>query len=152
MLGSTVHILQSLLKFLSIQLMMLSNHLILCFPLLLPSIFLSIRVFSNESVHHIRWWKYWREAPKGESCSVISDSLRPHGRQHARLPCPALSSGACSNSCPSSRWGHPTISSSVVPFSSHLQIFPKIRVLFINTLHLYTILGTINEPMVTWYY
>ena len=57
------------------------------------------------------------------SRSVVSDSSRPHGLQHARLPCPFLSPGACSNSCPSSRWCHPTILSSVVPFSC-LQSFP----------------------------
>ena len=55
------------------------------------------------------------------SRSVVSDSLRPHGAQHASLPCPSLNPGACSNSCPLSRWCHPTISSSVVPFSSRLQ-------------------------------
>ena len=54
----------------------------------------------------------------------MSDSLRPHGLQHARLPCPSPIPGACSNSCPSSRWYHPTISSSDVPFSSCLQSFP----------------------------
>ena len=53
----------------------------------------------------------------------MSDSLRPHGLQHARLPCPSPTPGACSNSCPSNQWRHPTISSSVVPFSS-LQSFP----------------------------
>ena len=58
------------------------------------------------------------------SHSVVSDSLWPHGLQHSRLPCPAPTTGACSNSCPSSQWCHPTISSSVVPFSSHLQSFP----------------------------
>ena len=58
------------------------------------------------------------------SHSVMSDSLRPHGMQHARLPCPSPSPRACSNSCPVSRWCHPTISSSVVPFSSCLQSFP----------------------------
>ena len=58
------------------------------------------------------------------SCSVKSDSLRPHGLQHARLPCPSPTPGACSNSCPWSRWCHPTISSCVVPFSSCLQSFP----------------------------
>ena len=57
------------------------------------------------------------------SCSVMSDSLRPHGLQHARLPCPSPTPGACSNSCPLSWWCHPTISSSVIPFSSHLQSF-----------------------------
>ena len=58
------------------------------------------------------------------SCSVMSNSLWPHGLQHARLPCPSLTPGACSNLCPSSLWCHPTISSSVVPFSSCLQSFP----------------------------
>ena len=58
------------------------------------------------------------------SCSVMSDSLRPHGRQRARPPCPSPPPGAHSNSCPLSRWCHPTISSSVVPFSSRLQSLP----------------------------
>ena len=61
------------------------------------------------------------------SRSVVSDSLQPHGLQHARLPCPSPTPGACSNSCPSSRWCHPTISSSVIPFSSCLQSFPASR-------------------------
>ena len=55
---------------------------------------------------------------------VVSDSLRPHGLQDARLSCPSATPGACSNSCPSSQWCHPTISSSVIPFSSHLKSFP----------------------------
>ena len=58
------------------------------------------------------------------SCSVMSDSLWPHGLQHARLPCPSLSPRVGSNSCPLSRWCCPTISSSVVPFSSCPQSFP----------------------------
>ena len=53
----------------------------------------------------------------------MSDSLRPHGLPHARLPCPSPTPGACSNSYPLSRWCHPTISSSVVPFSFCLQSF-----------------------------
>ena len=56
--------------------------------------------------------------------SVVSDSLKPHGLQQARLPCPSPTPGACSNSCPSSWWYPPTISSSVGPFSSRLQSFP----------------------------
>ena len=56
------------------------------------------------------------------SCSVMSDSLQPHGLQHARLPCPSPTPWASSNSCPSSRWCYPTISSSVLPFC--LQSFP----------------------------
>ena len=58
------------------------------------------------------------------SCSVMSDSLWPHGLQHARLPRPSPTPGACSSSCPFSRWCHPTNSSSVTPFSSSLQSFP----------------------------
>ena len=58
------------------------------------------------------------------SRSVVSDSLQPNGLQHTRLPCPSPVPKDCSNSCPSSQWCHPTISSSVVPFSSHLQSFP----------------------------
>ena len=56
------------------------------------------------------------------SCSVVSDSLQSHGLQHTRLPCPSPTPGAYSNSCPSSQWCHPTISSSVMPFSC-LQLF-----------------------------
>ena len=59
------------------------------------------------------------------SCSVVSDSLQPYGLQHARLPCPSPTPRACSNSCLSSQWCHPTISSSVVPFSSCPQSFPE---------------------------
>ena len=58
---------------------------------------------------------------------VVSGSFWPHGLQHARLPCPSPTPRACSNSCPLSRWCHPTISSSVVPFSCHLQPFPASR-------------------------
>jgi len=54
----------------------------------------------------------------------MSNSLWPHGLQHARLPCPSPTPRIYSNSCPLSWWCHPTISSSVVPFSSHLQSFP----------------------------
>ena len=83
-----------------------------------------------------RNWLYWLEiffspfvSPKSSlslqfSCSVMSNSLWPQGPQHARLPCPSPAPRACSNSCPLIWWCHPTISSSVVPFSSHLQSFP----------------------------
>ena len=56
--------------------------------------------------------------------SVVSSSLRPHGMQHNGLLCPSPSPGVCSNSCPLSQWCHPTISSSVIPFSSYPQSFP----------------------------
>ena len=58
------------------------------------------------------------------SSSVMSDSLWPHGQQHARLPCPLPTPSVYSNSCSLSWWFHPTISFSVIPFSSHLQSFP----------------------------
>ena len=57
----------------------------------------------------------------------MSNSLWPHGLQHARLPCSSLSPRVCSNSCPLSQWCHPTISSSVIPFFSHLQSFSVSR-------------------------
>ena len=57
------------------------------------------------------------------SCSVVSDSLRPHGLQRTKLPCPSPTPGACSKSCPLNQWCHSTISSSVIPFSSP-QSFP----------------------------
>ena len=88
----------------------------------------------------IPWSKNWQHTPAclsgkshGEepggrvsgqfSHSVVSDSLQPHGLQHARLPCPSPTPGVYSNSCPSSRWCPPAISSSVVPFFL-LQSFP----------------------------
>ena len=58
------------------------------------------------------------------SLSVMSNSSQPHGLQHAKLPCPSPTPWACSNSCLWSRWCHPTISSSFVPFSSCPQSFP----------------------------
>ena len=57
------------------------------------------------------------------SLSVVSDSPWPYGLQHTRFPCPSATSGVYSNSCPLSQWCHPTISSPVIPFSSHLQYF-----------------------------
>ena len=58
------------------------------------------------------------------SRSIMSDSLQPHELQHARPPCPSPTPEVYSNSCPSSQWCYPAISSSVVPFSSWLQSFP----------------------------
>ena len=60
------------------------------------------------------------------SHSVVSDTLQPHGLQHARPPCPSPTPRTCSHSFPSSQWCHPTISSSVDPFSSYLQSFPAL--------------------------
>ena len=75
-------------------------------------------------------YKEWASQSKVLSCvqfsgSVVSSSLWPHGLQHARPPCPSPTPRACSNSCPSSRWCHPTITSSVVPLSSCHQSFPS---------------------------
>ena len=58
------------------------------------------------------------------SCSVVSNSLRPHESQHARPPCPSPTPGVHPNSCSLSRWCHPAISSSVIPFSSCPQSLP----------------------------
>ena len=66
------------------------------------------------------WASRYRKISVQFSCSVVSDSLRPHERQH----CPSPTPGVYPNSCPLSRWCHPAISSSVVPFSSCLQSFP----------------------------
>ena len=95
-----------------------------------------------KSTHNILGIKHWRNETKINichqisklseaiistvqfSCSVMSDSLRPHEPQHARLPCPSPTTGVHPNSCPLSRWCHPTISSSVIPFSSCPQSFP----------------------------
>jgi len=74
----------------------------------------------------------------------MSDSLQPHGLQHARLPCPSPTPGACSNSCPLTQWCHPTILSSVVPFSSYLQSFPASRSFLIS--QLFTSGGQSIEP------
>ena len=60
------------------------------------------------------------------SRSVVSNSLWSHGLQHSRPPCPSPTPEACSDSCPLSRWCHPNISSSAVPFSSLLQSFPAL--------------------------
>ena len=72
-------------------------------------------------------WKLCFRSKNGKhqfSHSVVSNSLRPHGLQHSRPPCPSPTPGVYSNACPLSQWCHPTVSSSVVPFSSHLQSFP----------------------------
>ena len=135
----------------SIELVMPSNHLILFCPLLLlPSVFPSIRAFSSEfftsggqsigasalvsvlpvnisgliSVR-IDWFDLAVHFGSVQfSRSVVSDSLWPHGLQHARPPCPSPTPRVYSNSCPLSRWCHPTVSSSLVPFSSSFQSFP----------------------------
>jgi len=105
---------------------------------------LSTKVRIVKAMLMIHVWKglHWRKTSKPKvthwniecnysSCilllmfshSVMSDSLLPHGLQHTRLPCPSPTPGAYTNSGPLSQWCHPTISSSVIPFS-HLQSFP----------------------------
>ena len=74
-------------------------------------------LFNNDSQRSIKL----PEVSVQFSCSVVSNSLRPHWLQHASLPCPSPIPRAYLNSCPSSQWCHPTISSSVIPFSFHLQ-------------------------------
>ena len=73
---------------------------------------------------HLLFFRFCSHTGHSVQSLVVSDSLRPYGLQHARLPCPSSTLRTCSNSCPSSQWCHPTISSSVVPFSSCLQSFP----------------------------
>ena len=80
----------------------------------------------KDAPHHMATGKCklkqkWDTASVQFSLSVMSDSLLPHGLQRARLPCPASTPRACSNSCPLSQWCHPTISSSVIPFFSWLH-------------------------------
>ena len=101
----------SLLKLMSIESVMPSSHLILCRPLLLlPQ---SLPYYLQAVSSSVR-----------SSHSVVSNSLWPHGLQHARPHCPSPSPGVYPNSCSLSWWCHPTVSSSVIPFSSHLQTFP----------------------------
>ena len=76
-----------------------------------------------EDTHVLFLCRAWDSASVQLSCSVVSYSLRPHGLQHARLPCPSPTPGVYSNSCPLSQWCHPTISPSVIPFSCP-QSFP----------------------------
>ena len=81
-------------------------------------------VISPKKIHEwlISTWKPIQRHSVQFSCSAVSDSLQPHELQHARPPCPTPTPGA--HSCPLSRWCHPTISSSVVPFFSFPHSFP----------------------------
>ena len=72
---------------------------------------------------YFRYWILALMVSAQFSCSVIFDPLRPHGLQQDRLPCPSPTPGAYLNSCPANPWCHPTISSSVFPFSSCTQSF-----------------------------
>ena len=75
--------------------------------------------------HAVHWYmQHSLNSSVQFSHSVVCDSLRPHGLQHARPPCPSPTPGVHPNPCPLSQWCHPTISSSVIPFSSCPQSFP----------------------------
>ena len=82
-------------------------------------------IWATRETHWVTWG-----APKKRSVqfshSVVSNSLRLHALQHARPPCPSSTPGGYPNSCPLSHWCHPTLSSSVIPFSSCLQSFPAL--------------------------
>ena len=80
-------------------------------------------IYSNEWIFIKYLWPQFSSVQF--SCLVVSYSLRPHGLQHTRLPCPSPSPGVCSNSYALSQWCHPTISSSATPFSSCPQSFPE---------------------------
>ena len=80
--------------------------------------------FIDSSYEIVYYSDYFSFSSVQFSCSVVSNSLWPHGLQHARPPCPSPTPRVYSNPCPLSQQCHPTISSSVIPFSSHLQSFP----------------------------
>ena len=93
-------------------------------PVFLPGEFHGLRLKSTAS-HKVRQdWSNWAHMHTCRFSSVSQSCLRSPEQQHARLPCPSSSPGVCSNSCPLSRWCHPTILFSVVPFSSCPQSFP----------------------------
>ena len=87
-------------------------------------VLLSIPAFMSVSVCLMYWGAPILGSSVQFSCSNLSDSLWPHGLQYARPPCPSPTPRVYSNSCLLSQWCHPTISSSTVPFSSHLQYSP----------------------------
>ena len=102
--------------------------------MLLFKIFTLIIIISGEGIGNLTCWSVLHSpSPKGDSaaniqfsCSVMSNSLWPHGLQHTRLPCLSPTPRVYSNSCLSSQSCHSTISSSVIPFSAHLQSFPAL--------------------------
>ena len=117
------------------------KHVILLYPIELPTSYrIKFKCFCIAyKVHHLHLsnlsnslfviiFQYFYYLLKFSSVqfshSVVSDSLRPHESQHARPPCPSPSPGVHSDSCPSSQWCHPAISSSVTPFSSCPQSLP----------------------------
>ena len=93
------------------------------FVLHLPHMHLKFLSIASEGTQTILLWFYFFNVFQFSSIAQSCPTLRPHGLQHARPLCPSPAPGVYSNSCPLSWWCHPTISSSVVPFS-HLQSFP----------------------------
>ena len=98
------------------------------------SIVTTVACWSSESKNLIQGHWHWSYLLLLFSFLFLSDFLWPHGLQHARLPCPSPSPRACSNSYPLNQWCHPTISSSVTPFSSCPLSFPAIGSFLINQL------------------
>ena len=101
-----------------------------CTPMFIVALFIIARTrkqprcpSADEWIRNL-WYIYTMEYSVQFSHSVVSDSLWPHELQHARSPCPSPTPGIRPESCPSSRWCHPAISSSVVPFSSCPQSLP----------------------------
>ena len=86
--------------------------------------FCHVSTWISHRYTYVHSWLYNHSVPF--SCSIVSDSLQPHESQHARLHCPSQTPGVYSNSCPSSRWCHPAISSSVVSFSYCPQSLPAL--------------------------
>ena len=105
-----------------------SSCLVICSKLLHPGVLVSIRQLTGYgSDYYLQPLRKNQRSLTMLCCGSVAQlhpTLRPHGVQHAKLPCPSPSPGACSNSCPLSRWCHPAISSSVVPFSFCLQSSP----------------------------
>ena len=102
----------------------------------------------NKSWHHnvdesYMCYTEWKKPDSQFSHSVVSDSLQPYGLQHARLPCPSPTPGPCSDSHPSSRWCHPTISSYFIhPLLLQPSIFPSIRVFPNESVQMYPLVKT----------
>ena len=112
------------------MLLVLMNHLMLKSLLrLVLSIWVlwSFNLFLSNRWRKVEKVNWYCSGSVQFSHSIVADSLWPHGLDHARLPCPSPTPGVYSNSCPLSQWCHPTISSSVDPFSSRLQSFPSSR-------------------------
>ena len=91
-----------------------------CFWVIRAGVEISVEISAVGIPFQQLWWL----SSVQFSCSVVSNSSRPHEPPHARPPCPSPNLGVYPNSCPLSQWCHPTISSSVIPFSSCPQSFP----------------------------